>query len=324
LAKNSAYTGNPVFPLAYGLLDGRDWSPELAQRYYDHMQQFGLRDEGLLGVVRAPFLAALDYDARDHPPRFGTAIGIGPMYLLLLPLFLSYRGMGRLGLWLRLFAVLLFVEWAFTVQHLRYLLPGLVVYGLAVAEGAGRLVDQPPRTPRSAAQLIICAAGFAQFLWFAAVQQERFAPQQALFGLQAREQYLRQRVGYYDAIQYANRTLGSRHRILFVGEWRTFYTEVPFVADAGPSGATIARYVMGTRTVEEAIARLRAGGFTHVLVSWSAWQTLTANFDYLPPDSEAGRRTEQLIGLLPVVYHGGQAVLLRIEAPAQRGGDAGS
>ncbi len=323
LLKNGVCTGNPVFPLAYGLLDGRDWSADLAARYYEHMRGFGLREHGVLGVLAAPVAIVLeDITGRKS---FGPAIGIGPLYLLALPLFFWIRGAGRLALWMRLLVVLLYLAWALSVQHLRYLLPGLVVYAVVIAESAGRLVDRPPSTPRSAAHLVILLAGLAHFLWFAAVQQKEFRPQQGVFGVAARARYLSasKSMTYYDTVQYANRTLSQEDRILFVGEWRTFYTEIPFVADAGPNGATIARYVTDAATPEEAVRRLRADGFTHLLVNWSSWDTLNANFGYLPYDTDVARRTMRVIGMLPLAYfRPDRAVLLRTDIPSAAPGQA--
>lgn len=290
LVKNAIYTGNPVFPLAYSLLDGGDWPVHRAQAYFEHMRQFGFRTQGLWGIVWPVFATAYDHAA------FGSRfIGIGPFFLLTAPwALLRGRGRPRLASGLIWLALLLYLAWALTVQSLRYLLPMLTILSLVVVEAMGRLVDRPPSTPRSAAHLVLILAAICHLAWAATVQQRKFAPQRGIVGLGARQEYLADRVFSYQTMQLANRTLGPGDKLLLIGEWRTFYLRVPFAADAGPNEPIILRYLAGAGGPEEAAQRLRADGFTHVLHDPRAGLVLDRNFGYIP----AQAYTEQLLPFL--------------------------
>lgn len=277
LVKNAVYTGNPVFPLAYSLFDGGQWPAERAAAYFEHMREFGHRTRGLFGVIW-PLVGT----AWDHAAFGSRLIGIGPLFLLALPLaLLLRRDRPRLATGLIWLALVLYLVWALTVQSLRYLLPTLTICSLIIVEAMGRLVDRPPSTPRSAAHLVLILAAVCHLAWFATVQQREFAPQRGILGNRARQDYLAEHVLSYQIVRLANETLGPEGRALLIGEWRTFYLRVPFAADAGPNEPIILRYLEGASTPQAVAQRLRADGFTHVLYDRISVQLLRDNFGYI-------------------------------------------
>ncbi|MGD8239898.1 MAG: hypothetical protein PVH68_15180, partial [Armatimonadota bacterium] len=285
LAKNLAYTGNPVYPLAYSVFGGRDWSAELAADYQAHMMSFGLRNEGLLGAVKAPLVLVLDEE------RFGSKLGIGPLFLLLTPLALwALRRASRLGRFLFAYALLHYVAWLVGPQATRYILPGLLAWSLVLAESIAHVPGRPRPAggrrsravgARALVHGIICAGAALNLGWFAVAQQTLLHPFDAICGLESRRAYLQREVPYYSTISYANTALGDRAKVLFVGEWRTFYTEIPFAADTGPDVTIICEYVNRSRDLDDLLARLRRDGFTHLLYNPEGEALLQRSFGYL-------------------------------------------
>ncbi|MFQ5811528.1 MAG: phospholipid carrier-dependent glycosyltransferase, partial [Armatimonadota bacterium] len=201
LAKNLVYTGNPVYPLAYSVFGGRNWSAELAAEYQAHMMSFGLRDEGLLGALKAPFVLVLDEE------RFGSKLGIGPLFLLLTPLALwAVRRASRLGRFLFGYALLHYAAWLVGPQATRYILPGLLAWSFVIAESVAHVPGRPQHTrgrrsravgARALVRGIICAGAALNLGWFAVAQQTLLHPFDAIYGLESRRAYLQQEVPYY-------------------------------------------------------------------------------------------------------------------------------
>jgi hypothetical protein len=285
LGKNLVYTGNPVYPFAYSAFGGRNWSADLAAEYRAHMMSFGLHEEGLLGALKAPVLLVLD------ERRFGSKLGIGPLFLLLAPLApWALRRLSPLARLLFAYALLHYAAWAAGPQVMRYTLPGLLVWSFVLAEAVGHLPGRPQPAPgrrtravgaRALVHGIICAAAAFNIAWFAATQQALLHPFEAICGIENRQGYLQQRVPYYGTVTYANASLGDRAKLLFVGEWRTFYTETPFAADTGPDATIICEYVNRSRDLDDLVSALRRDGFTHLLYNPEAEALLHRTFGYL-------------------------------------------
>jgi hypothetical protein len=275
LLRNYVNTGNPVHPMLFSVFGSETWDGGLVQGYQAHMQSFGLRHEGWVGLVKAPVMATLDND------RFGSAIGIGPLFLILSPLaIVGAAGAPRRWWFFVGTSLALYVFWGLTYQALRFLLPGLAMWTLVVVGAMGRIDGRYPAASRLI-QLVVLVGVALNWAWFVRVQDQMFRPYTGLFGAASRRAYIAQRVASYRSIEYANQRLASGAKLLFVGEWRTFYTQVPFAADTGPDPTLICGYVDSSRSVEEIQRRLRTDGFTHVLYSPDGLDLLEREFGYL-------------------------------------------
>jgi len=314
LAKNVGYTGNPVYPLAFSVFGGRNWSAALAAEYQAHMMSFGVHDEGLLGAVTAPVRLVLDEG------RFGSKLGIGPLFLLLSPLAVwSCRRMSRLGRFLCVYALVHYGAWTVGPQVMRYVMPGLVVWSFVLAEGVAQLPG-PPRRParkrfrpvgaRALVHGIICAGAAFNIAWFGLTQQSIFHSFDAIYGVANRRAYLQRSIPYYSTVTYANTALPSARKLLFVGEWRTFYARIPFAADTGPDVTIICEYVNRSRNVDELLAALRRDGFTHLLYNPEGEALLQRTFGYLRFASDDKERIYRQIPTHLKLVHAEHGVLL--------------
>ena len=116
--KNFIYTGNPVYPLFYNLLGGRDWSALNASRFMgQHSTSFG--------NWRETFLLPLTISGSKD---------IGPLFIIFVPLMIFFRRFeGHIKL-LLVYGGLYFLLWTFfTHRDYRFLLPAFPVFSLVVA-----------------------------------------------------------------------------------------------------------------------------------------------------------------------------------------------
>ncbi|MCD6352287.1 MAG: glycosyltransferase family 39 protein, partial [Armatimonadetes bacterium] len=159
--KTWVITGNPVYPFAYGLFGGKQWSAEQARPYAYHHAGFGYGKlpperqwqqlsaaakhlsgpRNPLNLFVTPFTLTLfpEYYAPRQPRLTAMVmLGIGPLWLMLLPLLVLVRRKKPAAVgWLVGIFALFYLLWFETTQLERYLLPWLAllapVAGLAVA-----------------------------------------------------------------------------------------------------------------------------------------------------------------------------------------------
>ncbi len=238
-AKSYINTGNPVYPFAYELFGGTNWSAETAELYRSDQLKFGLGQDSasfLLLPWNLTFRHARfdDYGARlpqDFPelPLFSGnpqvyMASLGPLVLLVLPVMLI--GIIRPGRHrtLILVAGFLTLVWFFAMQNTRYFLPTIAVLAPASAYCAEVL-----RVRKAVFTLALLTAAFTAFVSFAVVCPAA----KVAFGLQTPADYLT-RFGLYNACSYINNELPKDAKIALFGETRGFYLDRPyFWADPG-------------------------------------------------------------------------------------------
>ncbi|WP_169972730.1 hypothetical protein [Tautonia rosea] len=129
LARNVADTGNPVFPLAYGVFGGSEWDADLDARWQNA--------HGPRPVTAAAFLSStLDV--------IGRSDWHSPLYALLVPLALLRRKHRGLILALSAYVLYLFVTWFLLTHRLdRFWLPLLPAAAVLAGIGADWTRSKP-------------------------------------------------------------------------------------------------------------------------------------------------------------------------------------
>ncbi len=242
--KSWLVTGNPVYPFAYGLFDGKQWSAEQAQWYQRHQLEFGVGE-----LPPQEVLAALPWYQRTfvgprqplrllmaplnltfRPASFTDPVGpaaavmfssIGPLYLIFVPVLLLGTGRPpKLTLLLILFAPL-WVWWLYSMQQSRYLLPTLAL----LAPVAGYAIHRCTRSPlvlRSTARVAVAA-------WLIVVMAFNLLPVSSalpgVLGTMPTETYLAWTLAPYPLLDYLNRYAPPEAKVISYGEPRLFYLE---------------------------------------------------------------------------------------------------
>ena len=290
-ARNLMWTGNPVFPFAYGVFGGEGWTSEMAQSYETDQKSFGFgrapldavllpwrvsmtplnigvtRDNRVLGQPFWPLFSGAVEDGQNglfDSPGLILSSFIGPLLLALgAPLLLI-----RKPSWIKFagWSALFFgVFWFFTSQQLRFALPLFAFicvacgWGIEVYSGRSRLL-------RSVVALCVVA-------WFAfAVVTVNFQARrtwQVVTAQIAPDEYLSRTFAGFAAMSRASRDLPPNARVAVYGEPRTFYLERDYF------WADEAHNLLVKRPLQNGaqwLAEMRRLGATHVLVNGNASQ----------------------------------------------------
>jgi hypothetical protein len=249
-----AETGNPLFPLAFPILDGRGWDATLNARLIAWQRSLGMgRDP--LHTLLLPWNAIMR-GARGYPFFDGV---LSPALLLWAPWGWVRGGRAaRAALLLALAGVYL---WGVGPQQLRFLLP--VVLLLASVCGAFWKTEKG-------------AFGLAQGALFAGIAVLLLAPFLAetardtlpvVLGREGREEYLMRKVQSYEAFRRTGTHVPEGERILLVWENRIYYSPRPVLADSFFEASRIIRLAEEEASEEALLDRLRQEGFRWVLVN---------------------------------------------------------
>lgn len=255
-AKNWALLGNPLYPYLRGVFGDPGWIADWTAFTAD---------------VGRP---ALDWGLLAQP--WTTSVGVwplgdwpGPVFLIAVPWLVLLRPR-RPGLApVMAMAAGGYLAWALATRWVRYMIPVLPLLSLcaalAVESGAW------PRPLRRLGWILFFYGGLFQIQ--AAFGQGGWAGQwAAVTGEVSRADYLKTQrptypLPYYSAAEFIDRELPPGAKVLVLGESRSYYIERACVAatvfDHNPFWLAAAE----ARDGEELLAKVRAMGVTHVLLS---------------------------------------------------------
>ena len=288
-ARNAAWTGNPVFPFAYGVFGGRGWTQPLAEEYTRSVSAFGF-GKSPIDLAWLPWRLSMTplnvgVDAQKQPagqpfwPLKPDAISstrntglfevngllansfLGPALLAFGAPLLFARGKPR---WIRFagWSVLFFaLVWALSSQTIRYALPLFALICWPCGWGIEMYA-------RRSAFLKWTACGFF-VVWLAwspaVVAWQSRAAWPVVSGQQTPDDYLRRRAPGFVAMQEINGKTPPHARIAVYGEPRCFYLERDyFWADAANNTLIDYAAIHSARDWTNALQKL---GATHVLVN---------------------------------------------------------
>ena len=267
LVKNLIETGNPVYPLAWSIFDGRDWNAQLNAQWTrahsppDHrLSSLFILDNGAPGWI-------IDVSAINDwlsPLLYGLA----PL-VFLVPMFRRRAGM----IWLYA-AWLFFAWWCFTHRLDRFWVPMLPVVALLAGAGAAWSSE---RIWKILLSLAIAGAVLFNFVLIATQNAGYIAWLTKLES--AREFTARLTAPEIAEINRLAKTSPGQIRVLSVGEAEVFDAKFPVVyntvfdrsifqewtARANPA-AHDAKLSM--RSPQEIREKFHREGITHVLVNW--------------------------------------------------------
>jgi len=286
--RNWAWTGNPVFPFAYGIFGGRGWTSAMAHDYDASQAVYGF-GHSPLDLVMLPWrlamtplgigafqgqpkgLAFWPYDSvivpTDTHTGFFEVLGLllsifpGPVLLALgIPAFLARRKGAYVGFLAWLFAFL-WLFWAFSSQQVRYLFPAL---GILCVLGGWVLST---RLARFRIASLVALVGLGAWLLFAPV----FAIKQAkgsmgvISGSETPDHYLRRTIAGYAAMNWASQNTPPNSHFAVWGEPRDFYLKRTYFWADDPHNNLIPYASISTPA--QLSAALKGLGATHVLIN---------------------------------------------------------
>lgn len=230
-AKNFVWTGNPVFPFFYERFGGKNWDQNQADVYRIEQKTFGVPFDGPLSVPHAVLGLAYQPGRYVNPGQKlvvderGRATGAtgNPLGAIGLPIMLGLfagalgtrrRELGPALAWVALGLLM----WAMLSQQSRYAVSFAPILGLAL----GAWATSPRRTQLVAAALTLqfLVTGF----WAKEMLLDPDRVRVAL-GATPAPDYLRQKLGFYEAAEAINQGTG---KVALYDEVFGFYLDVPY------------------------------------------------------------------------------------------------
>ncbi|MCX8037181.1 MAG: hypothetical protein N3D11_09095 [Candidatus Sumerlaeia bacterium] len=275
MIKNVLFTGNPVYPLAWGVFGGGEWSRENAQFYMDksslkgfhprHDRHFG---ETLRHVVLTPFEATVFWRLipGKHPGYEDHFLG--PLYLLWLPLLLrvlmdmKHRTPRTGPLRLTVFFTFAYCAlWYATYQSNRLLIPALGAFSVLMVYAIALVAQTSPAVARGATVVLLAGCMYnwewsARFIFHKTTQKP--SPAAWWLGRQSRHDYVRQAFPPYAVFQMMPDHVKEGESVLFVGEYRGCHCPVAWRAADWFDTPLILHYIRQTRDNDELLDRLLA------------------------------------------------------------------
>ena len=279
-ARNWIWTGNPVFPFAYGAFGGQGWTAQMARRYDDSQAIYGF-GHSLTDLIMLPWRLAttplnvgqpwwpLLPGAAPAPltglfetPGLFLQIFPGPaLFAFGIPALLARAKPRPILLAASLFGFL-WVFWALSSQQVRYLFPALALLSVVAGWGIAQFAPRLPLARWIGGALLVAWLMFAPVLtvWCAR------GSWQVIGGAQTPAAYLARNFAGYDAMQRINTDLPPAARVAIYGEPRDFYLQRDyFWADDGHN--TLLDYSQ-IRSGAQLADALEKQGATYVL--WNA------------------------------------------------------
>jgi hypothetical protein len=260
LARNLAWTGNPLYPYLQRALGG----PPTGMGVGSHVVQIGGAEPGSLAWA---FQSVVALGLRTVEP-LGQGGILGPLWLLLLAVaaLTSWGGRDRAlrrGLWLA--AIVGLVAWGALVQMARFLLPVLVVAApLAGAAAAGLVSAAGPAVRWSFRLLLLFALVWSSTMIATTQNLDRLG---LAAGLLDDEAYRARWISYEPVVDHLNHDLPPGSRVLFVGEPRSFYVDLPVVIEDPFHTPLLVELAAAGASAEDMARSLRDLGVTHLMVN---------------------------------------------------------
>lgn len=267
LARNLAWTGNPLHPYLHLIFGGSPTGMSVGAEIVN-------AGETTPGTIGWALQAIGGLGVRTFEPlRQGGFLG--PHWLLLLGaaiLFALHRWPSRrndaeqrliAGLWV--FTIAGVVAWGALVQMARFLLPVLVVAAPLAGSAARALVSSRRAVVRASFWTLLTFIFIVNSSMIATRQNfERLGVASGLIGA---EEYMRTWISYFPVIDHLNQGLPPGSRVLFVAEPRSFYVDPPVVIEDPLRTPMLVEVASRTGSARGIAAHLDGLGITHVMVN---------------------------------------------------------
>lgn len=270
MLKSFVFTGNPFFPFLYSIFGGQYLNSQVAESI-KHMTHVGF------GIGLRPFLL-LPWNLTMHPSAFSSIMGIGPIFLAMIPLLLfTYDKNKNLNILLIISFISLTLWFFLNIQSTRY---SLFIYSF-LSIVSGFVIDKIIRHKSKIFTLFILSMlitylGFSLALW--AGLNLKTVP--SVFGLESEEQFFSKLKDYnlYEASMFINSHTAQDAKIMIVKDSRGFYLDRGYI----PFDIKYSAYVDYASFTHDAelLNRVTELGITHMMFNDNLYKERYKSFDY--------------------------------------------
>lgn len=226
IVKNMLYHGNPVYPLAYGMFGGPEWSDANDVFYKSKVASKGL-GHGITALLMSPFNMTVNWPAFE-------SFNPGPAIIALLPVaggacIYGARFFRRVLASpipaLALVAFLGWIVWFKTYQSVRFFIPQLIALILLAAPFLLALACKAGHRIRTEALVVLYGLGLVGAVWTPLYHFRTDHVYRAAVGAVGEDVYIARRFNAYPAIMWLNDNTEKNETVLYIGEHRTAYAE---------------------------------------------------------------------------------------------------
>ncbi|HEY0867968.1 MAG TPA: glycosyltransferase family 39 protein [Fimbriimonas sp.] len=261
--KNVVNTGNPVYPFFYGVLGGRNWDEFSARIYTEEQKTFGVgiqQGSDPLQIGHAVLGLAYQPGRYINPnPTQGTGFPFGALGIVILAAGFYWCFSGRIrrfeGASLAVVGFSLLM-WFVLSQQSRYIVA--LAVPLSVLAG-GAIVKL--KLGQALGGAAVLQAAFSLWLVNTLVTSAQMRP---AFGAESREEYLAQRVGFFEPSKVVN-IAAQNGKVALYDEVFGFFLDVPYFW-ANPGHTTELGYDR-MENGNDLVAALERLGITHVYLN---------------------------------------------------------
>jgi hypothetical protein len=258
LVKAYVERGNPVFPLAYDIFGGRDFTAEQARRFVAWRADAGL-GRGLVHLLLSPYRVSVG-EGYSYQGFYGACLP------LMLPLAAAAIVVFRRAWRAAAFAWVFFLAWAFGPQQLRFLGPALPAFAVGAAAALAAVDPRKYLWPSRVWRAFVAAAVLALGLSYVAGPIFDSFPGHVFLTGMSRDEFLAHRCPDYRAQVFINDELPADATVLMVFINQVLYTEKSAVYDSFPDASAFLLAAEKAAGAEDLYLLARSWGVTHVFV----------------------------------------------------------
>lgn len=268
--RNIVNTGNPVYPLAWGVFGGSNWNEELNARFIGAHDPPGSPGEGALLIREGKeYLRRLLEFFRSM--KFGS-----PLILIFVPVAFLMKIDKRVLLLTAGYFLICFTIWFFATHRIDRFLAGSLP-ALCILAGSGVMAGSR-RSEILKAAAVVCLLVSVTVIVAAHIS---YGVSQTAMAGQTGEEWLREftrgKSYSHTAVSYMN-NLPQDARILLVGEAEIYYFNRRIIYSVVFNDDIIEKLITGGPA--EVRRRLAKEGVTHVFVNWPELWRLRRTYSY--------------------------------------------
>jgi len=259
LAKSHAHTGNPIWPLAYGIFGGEYWDANLASEFSKGLNI--AKSNGITNFILAPWNVTM------HSSSFTLLLGWNSIFLAFVPLLLLYRKIDKNALLLLshsiifLYSVIFASFYLFGLQIMRYILiyPALSIISGMVINNLYNL-----KFFRKLLVIILTLTFiFTILLWFGVFGTKMLY----VFGFESEAEFYGKLANHngYLVFDYVNKNLPENAVIFVFRDSRGYLSDRDYVVGL-PSDQKVVDYSL-IKTDLDFYNQLKQNKITHILIN---------------------------------------------------------
>jgi hypothetical protein len=265
LVKNYLFSGNPFYPLMYGLFGGRWLAPAQVERMLAYVNSHGMGHDWKHLVMLPWNITVLGNSGFKN---FDAVIT--PLWLAFLPAFFLVRRKPAILKWTVFLCTVYFLSWSTSTHITRYLMPLFPLLSLLCAYALIALSENIAAFSKSLRRTMVAAvATVCGIIWFSfSFFYPLRAPSKfgaAVWGEQTRDAFLEKIVPGYSAFTYINDNLPQDAKLAFFWDNRGFFCEREQIGDSVFEAPSMLQLVHEAGSARAFHKKIRSMGINYIL-----------------------------------------------------------